>query len=150
MSTASRVAASSRAERWSCELQAVHEEVPPDALAAVLRQLVDHFVHDRARPEVMTLGLKTVRELCERAPLIMTPELLQVPPADACLRPVQSANNSISRLMQKTVKQHEPGSPEACHCTVCNIQANAVSLLTCYVCLDQIIVGLTAVGKRTD
>ena len=92
-----RVAAASRAQRfWSCGLQAVHEEVPPDALAAVLRQLVDHFVHDRARPEVMTLGLKTVRELCERAPLIMTPELLQVPPAPACLGPVQPADNSLS------------------------------------------------------
>ena len=52
--------------------------MPPDALAPVLRQLVDTFVHDRARPEVMTLGLRTVRELCVRCPLIMTPELLQV------------------------------------------------------------------------
>lgn len=58
--------------------QACHELVPPDAMTAVLRQLVDAFVHDRARPEVMTLGLKTVRELCARMPLIMTPELLQV------------------------------------------------------------------------
>lgn len=64
--------------KWRFGVQAVHEEVPPDALAPLLRQLVDQFVHDRARPEVMTLGLKTVRELCERAPLIMTPELLQV------------------------------------------------------------------------
>ena len=47
-------------------------------MTAVLRQLVDAFVHDRARPEVMTLGLKTVRELCARMPLIMTTELLQV------------------------------------------------------------------------
>ena len=58
--------------------KACHELVPPDAMTAVLRQLVDAFVHDRARPEVMTLGLKTVRELCARMPLIMTPELLQV------------------------------------------------------------------------
>lgn len=64
---------------FECSLvQAVHEELPPDTLAPILRQLVDQFVHDRARPEVMTLGLKTVRELCERAPLIMTAELLQV------------------------------------------------------------------------
>ena len=59
-------------------MQACHELVPPDAMMAVLRQLVDAFVHDRARPEVMTLGLKTVRELCARMPLIMTSELLQV------------------------------------------------------------------------
>ena len=59
-------------------MQACHELVPPDVMTAVLRQLVDAFVHDRARPEVMTLGLKTVRELCARMPLIMTSELLQV------------------------------------------------------------------------
>ncbi|KAK9834281.1 hypothetical protein WJX81_003203 [Elliptochloris bilobata] len=58
-------------------VQACHEMVPPEVLAPVLRQLVDAFVHDRARPEVMTLGLKTVRELCVRSPLVMTPELLQ-------------------------------------------------------------------------
>ena len=62
----------------STSVQAVHDEVPPDALSPLLRQLVDQFVHDRARPEVMSLGLKTVRSLCERAPLVMTPELLQV------------------------------------------------------------------------
>ncbi|WIA37864.1 hypothetical protein OEZ86_014713 [Tetradesmus obliquus] len=56
---------------------AVHELVPPESLAPVLRQLVDQFVHDRARPEVMTLGLKTVRELSLRCPLVMSEELLQ-------------------------------------------------------------------------
>ena len=59
-------------------VQACHELVPPETMTAALRQLVDTFVHDRARPEVMTLGLKTVRELCARMPLIMTSELLQV------------------------------------------------------------------------
>ena len=60
--------------------QASHDQVPPDVLEPVLRQLVDQFIHDRARPAVMTVGIKTVRELCARSPLIMTPELLQ-----ACL-----------------------------------------------------------------
>jgi protein SDA1 len=58
-------------------VQGCHEVVPPDVLAPVLRQLVDQFVHDKARPEVMTVGIKTVREICIRAPLVMTPELLQ-------------------------------------------------------------------------
>lgn len=31
----------------------------------------------RARPEVMTIGIKSVREICTRCPLVMTPELLQ-------------------------------------------------------------------------
>lgn len=58
-------------------IQSCHEQVPPDVMAPVLRQLVDQFVHDKARPEVITIGIKTVRELCLRAPLIMTIELLQ-------------------------------------------------------------------------
>lgn len=58
-------------------IQACHEQVPPDVLAPVLRQLVDQFIHDRARPEVITVGIKTVREICLRTPLVMTPELLQ-------------------------------------------------------------------------
>jgi protein SDA1 len=57
-------------------VQATHELVPPDALAPVLRQLVDGFVHDRARPEVAVLGLNAVRELCARAPAIMDADLL--------------------------------------------------------------------------
>jgi protein SDA1 len=52
--------------------------VPPETLQPVVRQLVDAFCHDKARPEVMTVGLKTVREICMRAPLVMSEELLQV------------------------------------------------------------------------
>lgn len=58
-------------------IQSCHNQVPPDVLAPVLRQLVDNFIHDRARPEVITVGIKTVREICLRTPLVMTPELLQ-------------------------------------------------------------------------
>ena len=35
---------------------ACHELVPPDALEPLLRQLVNQFVHDRARPEVVAVG----------------------------------------------------------------------------------------------
>lgn len=70
-------------------VQGTHDQVPPDVLEPVLRQLVDQFIHDRARPAVMTVGIKTVRELCTRSPLIMTPELLQVKPpcfhAQSCI-----------------------------------------------------------------
>lgn len=61
----------------SAFVQACHDEVPPDALAPTLRTLVDQFVNDGVRHEVMAVGLKTVRELCMRTPLVMTPELLQ-------------------------------------------------------------------------
>ena len=56
---------------------ACHELVPPDALEPLLRQLVNQFVHDRARPEVVAVGINAVREICLRCPLVMTPELLQ-------------------------------------------------------------------------
>jgi protein SDA1 len=43
-----------------------------------MKQLVDGFISDRTRPEAMAVGLKTVRELAARSPLLMTPDLLQV------------------------------------------------------------------------
>jgi hypothetical protein len=39
--------------------------------------LVTQFVHNRARPEVVAVGLQTVRELCARMLLLMTADLLQ-------------------------------------------------------------------------
>ncbi len=58
--------------------QACHDMVPPDWLQPVLRHLCNQFIHDRARPEEITTGLRTVRELCVRMPLVMTHEMLQV------------------------------------------------------------------------
>eukprot|EP00850_Spirogloea_muscicola_P008425 SM000045S16170 [mRNA] locus=s45:58613:62583:- [translate_table: standard] len=58
-------------------VQACHDLVPPENVEPVLRQLVNQFVHDRARPEVMAVGINTVREICMRMPLIMTQDLLR-------------------------------------------------------------------------
>eukprot|EP00242_Pyramimonas_sp_CCMP2087_P017803 CAMPEP_0198213366 /NCGR_PEP_ID=MMETSP1445-20131203/28822_1 /TAXON_ID=36898 /ORGANISM="Pyramimonas sp., Strain CCMP2087" /LENGTH=521 /DNA_ID=CAMNT_0043887993 /DNA_START=119 /DNA_END=1681 /DNA_ORIENTATION=- len=58
-------------------VQACHDQVPPDVVEPLLRQLVNQFVHDKSRPEVMAVGLQSVREMCLRTPLVMTPELLQ-------------------------------------------------------------------------
>lgn len=57
--------------------EATHDQVPPDAIEPVLRQVVNAFVHDRSRPEAMGVGLKTVHALCLRCPLVMTEELLR-------------------------------------------------------------------------
>eukprot|EP00900_Chrysochromulina_parva_P007624 jgi/Chrpa1/16863/Chrysochromulina_OHIO_Genome00025528-RA len=57
-------------------VQASHELVPPDMLEPVVKTLVNHFVSDKSRPEVITLGLNTVRELCVRVPLCMDAALL--------------------------------------------------------------------------
>ncbi|KAL3134019.1 hypothetical protein ABBQ32_008454 [Trebouxia sp. C0010 RCD-2024] len=57
-------------------IMACHDLVPPEWLQPVIRNLCNQFVHDRARPEEITVGLKTVREICMRMPLIMTEEML--------------------------------------------------------------------------
>jgi protein SDA1 len=51
--------------------------VPPDAIEPLLRQLVTQFVHDKARPEVVAVGINSVREICNRTPLVMTEDLLR-------------------------------------------------------------------------
>jgi len=61
----------------SALIQATHNLVPDDVLAPVLRQLCNYFINDKSRPEAMVVGLKTVREMCVRQPLIMTSDLLQ-------------------------------------------------------------------------
>mmetsp|Transcript_9692 Transcript_9692/g.35495 ORF Transcript_9692/g.35495 Transcript_9692/m.35495 type:complete len:750 (-) Transcript_9692:1617-3866(-) len=58
-------------------VQACHPLVPPDAIEGLLKQIVNHFVHDRARPEVVTIGIKTVQEMSLRTPLVMTEDLLR-------------------------------------------------------------------------
>ena len=57
-------------------VQACHEGVPPDVLEPVLRQLLDGFISDKSRPEVMTVGIKTVREMAFRCPLLLGKDLL--------------------------------------------------------------------------
>lgn len=58
-------------------VQACHDMVPPDAVEPLLKQLVNQFVHDRARTEVIAVGLNVVREICLRMPLLMTEDLLR-------------------------------------------------------------------------
>ena len=57
-------------------VQACHQGVPPDILQPVLRQLLDNFISDKSRPEVMTVGLNTVREMAFRCPLLLEKDVL--------------------------------------------------------------------------
>lgn len=86
--------------------QACHDLVPPDSLQPLLRHIVDNFVHDRARPEVIALGLHTVREMCARNPLIMSDDLLQ----DLCLykKYKEKAVTSAARSLIQLFRQLEP------------------------------------------
>jgi protein SDA1 len=56
--------------------QACHELVPPDALEPVIRAIVNHFVSDRSRPEVIAIGINTLREICVRVPTALDETLL--------------------------------------------------------------------------
>eukprot|EP01005_Ploeotia_sp_CARIB1_P002086 NODE_9_length_3215_cov_481.018459_g8_i0.p1 GENE.NODE_9_length_3215_cov_481.018459_g8_i0~~NODE_9_length_3215_cov_481.018459_g8_i0.p1 ORF type:complete len:608 (+),score=193.33 NODE_9_length_3215_cov_481.018459_g8_i0:721-2544(+) len=57
--------------------QAVHDLVPPDAISPLMRTIAHNFITDKVQPDVITVGINTIRELCRRQPLIMTEELLQ-------------------------------------------------------------------------
>ncbi|KAI4305180.1 hypothetical protein L6164_028563 [Bauhinia variegata] len=58
-------------------VQACHDMVPPDAVIPLFKQIVNQFVHDRSRPEAITVGLNVIREICMRMPLLMNEDLLQ-------------------------------------------------------------------------
>ncbi|WJX33560.1 hypothetical protein P8452_21755 [Trifolium repens] len=58
-------------------VQACHDMVPPDAVEPLFKQIVNQFVHDRSRPEAITVGINAVREICLRIPLLMNEDLLQ-------------------------------------------------------------------------
>jgi protein SDA1 len=51
-------------------------QVPPECLTPLVATLVNYFVTDKSRPEVISIGINTVRELCVRVPLVMDETLL--------------------------------------------------------------------------
>ena len=57
-------------------VQGCHELVAPESLSPLLRTLVNHFVSDKSRPEMVAIGLNTCREVCARVPLAMDATLL--------------------------------------------------------------------------
>ncbi|KJE92920.1 Scad1 protein [Capsaspora owczarzaki ATCC 30864] len=57
--------------------QASHELVPPDVMEPVIMTLVNQFVNDKSSPEVMAVGLNSVREICVRCPLAMNETLMR-------------------------------------------------------------------------
>eukprot|EP01100_Stratorugosa_tubuloviscum_P015154 TRINITY_DN850_c0_g4_i2.p1 TRINITY_DN850_c0_g4~~TRINITY_DN850_c0_g4_i2.p1 ORF type:complete len:820 (-),score=352.03 TRINITY_DN850_c0_g4_i2:134-2593(-) len=58
-------------------VQACHSLVPDDALSPVIRHLANNFITERSSPEVMTIGLNTVREISSRCPQSIDSTLLQ-------------------------------------------------------------------------
>lgn len=61
----------------ACTAQASHDLVPPDALEPIVRKIADEFVSEGVASNVASAGLNAIREICTRAPLAITPTLLQ-------------------------------------------------------------------------
>lgn len=57
--------------------QAVHDQVPPDALEPLLAKIANEFVSEASAAEVASAGLAAIREVCLRQPLAMNETLLQ-------------------------------------------------------------------------
>ncbi|KAK7580661.1 hypothetical protein V9T40_001290 [Parthenolecanium corni] len=57
--------------------QATHELIPPDVMEPVLKTLANNFVTEGNSSDVIAIGLNAIREMCQRAPLIMTEDLLR-------------------------------------------------------------------------
>ena len=58
-------------------IQATHDLVPEDLLWPVVYQIAMQFVSDKCQPEVMQVGIKSIREICMRQPNVMNEDLLQ-------------------------------------------------------------------------
>ena len=56
--------------------EACHEMVPPEDLQPVVKHMIENFIGDHCRPEVIALGLNTMRRICEKCPLALTSEQL--------------------------------------------------------------------------
>ena len=53
-----------------------HEMIPPEELAPLVKTIANHFIHERASPDAITIAISTIREMCKKQPLIMDKEFL--------------------------------------------------------------------------
>ncbi|ELP88996.1 hypothetical protein EIN_492550 [Entamoeba invadens IP1] len=56
--------------------QSIHSLIPPDVVEPIVRTILNNFVSDRSRVEAQSLGLNTIRVICERCPLVMNKGML--------------------------------------------------------------------------
>jgi len=60
----------------ACLVEACHSEVPPDELRPVVLHLIQTFVTESVSPEVIEVGLNTIREIATRVVNILTEDEL--------------------------------------------------------------------------
>lgn len=51
--------------------ESCHDMVPPDEMQAVIKHIIDNFINERVNDDKISMGLRTMREMCEKAPFIM-------------------------------------------------------------------------------
>ncbi|KAH8740263.1 hypothetical protein FG386_001538 [Cryptosporidium ryanae] len=56
--------------------QACHDLVPPQELSPIIKILMDNFVNECNRPELIVIGLNTIREICYRIPTVLDQDKL--------------------------------------------------------------------------
>ncbi|KAL6050506.1 hypothetical protein QOT17_019758 [Balamuthia mandrillaris] len=57
--------------------QSCHDLIPPDALEPLLNTLTNNFASEHCAPEVIAIGINTIREICARQPCAMTKQMLR-------------------------------------------------------------------------
>jgi len=60
----------------ACLAMATHALVPPNEITPIVTHLINTFVNETCKPEVIVVGLNSIREICFRQPLILTEEQL--------------------------------------------------------------------------
>ncbi|KAK6590859.1 hypothetical protein RS030_111892 [Cryptosporidium xiaoi] len=56
--------------------QACHDLIPPQELSPIIKILMDNFVNECNRPELIIIGLNTIREICCRIPTVLDQDKL--------------------------------------------------------------------------
>lgn len=114
--------------------QASHDQVPPDVMEALTRTIADNFITERASSEAITVGLNSVREICNRCPYAVTGDLLSdlVQYRTYRNKNVVSAARSIIRLYRQfnpvLLPRKERGRPIDSQCEPINNINTGISL----------------------
>ena len=95
----------------SCLAQSCHANVPPEEMASVVRHVLNHFVSDHCRPEVLTVGLNALRGICERAPLALSRDQL----ADIVQFRMMKTSKSVSCAARALLNVYRDIHPELLH-----------------------------------
>ena len=98
----------------ACLAQASHGNVPPEELESVVRHVLNQFVSDHCRPEVMTVGLNALRGICERAPLALSRDQLM----DLVQYRHMKTSKSVSCAARALLNLYRDVHPELLHRTL--------------------------------